>query len=172
MCRGKRVVVTGIGLRSPIGHTLAALRDGLLAGKSGVRAMPGWRSLDGLRTRVGAPCDGIDVSEIPRKYSRTMRRVGVLAALSVRDAITDAGLPADAGCLILEEYEHAGKRGANIYAEIIGYGQGCNSTHPTNSDPEGICIAVNAALRDAELAPSDIQHIALAAPTAGGMVES
>ena len=123
MCRGKRVVVTGIGLRSPIGHTLAALRDGLLAGKSGVRAMPGWRSLDGLRTRVGAPCDGIDVSEIPRKYS-------------------------------------------------IGYGQGCNSTHPTNSDPEGSCIAVNAALRDAELAPSDIQHIALAAPTAGGVVES
>jgi 3-oxoacyl-[acyl-carrier-protein] synthase II len=64
-----------------------------------------------------------------------------------------------AACLVMEEYERARKRDANIYAEIIGYGQGCNGTHPTNSDPEGICIAINAALRDAELAPSDIQHI-------------
>jgi 3-oxoacyl-[acyl-carrier-protein] synthase II len=301
MSRGNRVVVTGLGLRSPLGHTRAALRDGLLEGRSGIRAMPDWNSLDGLRARVGAPCDGIDVSEIPRKFSRTMGRVGVLAALSVRDAVADAGLPPEvvaspecgvaygstagssaaqeeflrpilgehsirgllassylqfmshtcaanialmfgckgpviasctactsgsqgvgiayeqvrfgrvpiclgggaeelhilhagifdimratstayadapertprpfdrkrdglvvgegAGCLVLEEYERAKKRGANIYAEIIGYGQGCNGTHPTNSDPEGICIAVNLALRDAELAPSDIQHI-------------
>jgi 3-oxoacyl-[acyl-carrier-protein] synthase II len=301
MWKGNRVVVTGVGLRSPLGHTLAALRDGFLAGKSGVRRMPGWESLDGLRTRVGAPCDGIDPNDIPRKFARTMGRVAVLAALSVRDAVADAGLPAEvvaspncgvaygstvgstasqedflrpilndtsirgllastylqfmshtcaanialmfgckgpviasctactsgsqgvgiayeqvrfgrvpiclgggaeelhilhagifdimratsagyadtpertprpfdrqrdglvvgegAACLVMEEYERARKRGANIYAEIIGYGQGCNGTHPTNSDPGGICIAINAALRDAELAPSDIQHV-------------
>jgi 3-oxoacyl-[acyl-carrier-protein] synthase II len=64
-----------------------------------------------------------------------------------------------AACLVMEEYEHAKARGANIHAEIIGYGQGCNGTHPTNSDPDGICIAINLALRDAQLAPSDIQHI-------------
>ncbi|HEX7501154.1 MAG TPA: beta-ketoacyl synthase N-terminal-like domain-containing protein [Polyangia bacterium] len=299
--RGKRVAVTGMGLRSPLGHTPAALRDGLLAGRSGIRTMADWGGLDGLRTRVGAPCDGIDASEIPRKYSRTMGRVAVLSALSVRDAIADAGLPSDviaspscgvafgstvgstaaqeeflrpilnegtirgilastylqfmshtcaaniammfgckgpviasctactsgsqgvgiayeqvrfgrvpiclgggaeelhvlhagifdimratsagyaetpdrtprpfdrwrdglvvgegAACLVLEEYEHARRRGATIHAEIIGYGQGCNGTHPTNSDPDGICIAVGAALRDAELAPSDIDHI-------------
>ena len=45
MTRGKRVVVTGIGLRSPLGHTLPALRAGLLAGRSGVRAMPEWAAL-------------------------------------------------------------------------------------------------------------------------------
>jgi 3-oxoacyl-[acyl-carrier-protein] synthase II len=299
--RGNRVVVTGMGLRSPIGHTPAAMREGLLAGRSGIRVMPGWESLDGLRTRLGAPCEGIDANEIPRKYSRTMGRVAVLSALSVRDAIADAGLPGDviaslacgvafgstvgstasqedflrpildeksirgllastylqfmshtcaaniammfgckgpviasctactsgsqgvgiayeqvrfgrvpiclgggaeelhilhagifdimratsagyaatpdrtprpfdrrrdglvvgegAACLVLEEYEHARKRGATIHAEIIGYGQGCNGTHPTNSDPDGICIAINLALRDAELAPSDIEHI-------------
>src|SRR5512137_855381 len=94
-CRGNRVVVTGIGLRSPLGHTCAALRDGLLAGKSGIRTMTGWDHLDGLRTRVAAPCDGVDNSEIPRRYYRTMGRVGILSALSVRDAIADAGLPAD-----------------------------------------------------------------------------
>ena len=94
MGKGNRVVVTGVGLRSPLGHTLAVLRDGFLAGKSGVRWMPGWESLEGLRTRVGAPCDGIDINDIPRKFARTMGRVGVLAALSVRDAVADAGLPA------------------------------------------------------------------------------
>ena len=95
MSRGKRVVVTGIGLRSPLGHTLPDLRAGLLAGRSGVRTMPDWAALQGLRTRVGAACDGIDPNQIPRKYSRTMGRVGILAALSVRDAIADAGLSAD-----------------------------------------------------------------------------
>ena len=299
--KGNRVVVTGMGLRSPLGHTPKALRDGMLSNRSGIRTMAEWGALDGLRTRVGAPCEGIDASEIPRKYSRTMGRVGMLAALSVRDAIADSGLSAEviaspdcgvafgstvgstasqedflrpilnetsirgllastylqfmshtcaaniammfgckgpviasctactsgsqgvgiayeqvrfgrvpvalgggaeelhilhagifdimratsvgyaetpdrtprpfdrkrdglvvgegAGCLVLEEYEHAKKRGAVIHAEVIGFGQGCNGTHPTNSDPDGICIAVNAALRDAELAPSDIAHV-------------
>ena len=53
--RGNRVVVTGMGLRSPLGHTPAAMREGMLAGRSGIRAMAGWDGLDGLRTRVGAP---------------------------------------------------------------------------------------------------------------------
>ena len=300
-CRGNRVVVTGVGLRSPLGHTCAALGHGLLAGQSGVRLMPGWETLDGLRTRVAAPCDGIDTGEIHRKHTRTMGRVGILAALAVRDAIADAGLDAEqvaspdcgvaygstvgstaaqedflrpilnerslrgilastylrfmshtcaanialmfgckgpviasctactsgsqgvgiayeqvrfgrvplclgggaeelhilhagifdimratsagysdtpertprpfdrkrdglvvgegAGCLVLEEYQHARRRDAKVYAEVIGYGQGCNGTHPTNSDPEGICIAIQAALRDAGLAPEDIDHI-------------
>ena len=80
-------------MRSPLGHTPSAMRNGLLAGRSGIRVMAGWEGLDGLRTRVGAPCDGIDANEIPRKYSRTMGRVAVLAALSVRDAIADSGVP-------------------------------------------------------------------------------
>lgn len=301
MSRGNRVVVTGIGLRSPVGHSLSAMRDSLLAGASGVRTMPGWEALDGLRTRVAAPCEGVDGRSIPRRFARSMGRVAVLAALSVRDAVADAGLPAEvvaspdcgvafgstvgstaaqeeflrpvyqdvslrgvlastylrfmshtcaanialmfgckgpviasctactsgsqgvgiayeqvrfgrvpiclgggaeelhilhagifdimhatsagfadapertprpfdrrrdglvvgegAACLVLEGYEHARQRGASIYAELIGFGQGGNGTHPTNSDPDGICIAIDRALRDAELAPSDIEHI-------------
>jgi len=301
MDRGNRVVVTGIGLRSPLGHTMAALKEGMLAGKSGVRIQPDWGSLQGMRTRVGAPCEGVDENAVPRKFKRMMGRVGVLSVLSVQDAIADAGLPAEfiaspecgvafgstagssksqeefltpimmeksmrglqsstylhfmshtcaanialmfgckgpviasctactsgsqgvgiayeqirfgrapvmlgggaeelhllhggvfdimfatsakyndqpdrtprpfdadrdglvvgegSGCLVLEEYERARKRGATIYAEIIGYGQGCNGTHPTNSDPEGIRLAIECALRDAQLNADDIGHV-------------
>jgi 3-oxoacyl-[acyl-carrier-protein] synthase II len=63
------------------------------------------------------------------------------------------------GCLLLEELEHARHRGAHIYGEIIGYGSSCNGTHPTNSDPIGIQLAMEAGLRDAGLAPHEIQHI-------------
>lgn len=296
-----RVVVTGMGLRSPIGHTLDHFKTGLLEGRSGIRVFNEWAALDGLRTRLGAPCEGIDPEAIPRKFRRTMGRVAVLAALAVRDAVADADLPAGivaspdcgvtfgstagasesqehflkqlfsgvslrglqssaylqfmshtcaanialmfgckgpvvasctactsgaqgigngyeqirlgrskvvlsggaeelhvihaaifdillstsyhhndapaasprpfdadrdglvvgegSGCLVLEEYEHARQRGARIYGEVLGYGCSCNGTHPTNSDPIGILLAMQAGLRDAQVNAADIQHI-------------
>jgi 3-oxoacyl-[acyl-carrier-protein] synthase II len=66
-----------------------------------------------------------------------------------------------AGILILEEYEHAKKRGARIYAEIIGYASSADAYHITSPAPEGAGIArcVKWALRDAGLDAEKIGYI-------------
>ena len=50
-----RVVVTGIGLCTPIGHNLAAVSAALRTGKHGIGVMPEWAEIQHLRTRLGAP---------------------------------------------------------------------------------------------------------------------
>ena len=66
-----------------------------------------------------------------------------------------------AGILILEELEHAKKRKANIYAEIIGYGASADAYHITAPDPKGIGIktAVNTALKHANISINEIDSI-------------
>ncbi len=65
------------------------------------------------------------------------------------------------GILILEELEHAKKRNAHIYAEIIGYGATSDAYHITSPDPEGIggARAMMRALKDAKLKATDIDYI-------------
>jgi len=300
MSQPRRVVVTGMGLCSPVGNGLTELGEALREGRSGIRAMPEWALLEGMRARVaGTVSQGVDASTIPRNNRRSMGRVGILAALAARDAWRDAGLspeelrgphagvafgstagsvqseqefmqqllqqrsliglqssqylqfmthtcaanlavfagvqgpviatcsactsgsqgvgvgyqqillgeadlmlaggaeemhfvagaifdilratsgredpavtprPFDvdrdglvvsegAGCLVLEEYERARRRGARIHAEILGYGASCNGVHMTNSDPEGIRLAMVGALRSARLSPDAIEYV-------------
>jgi len=66
-----------------------------------------------------------------------------------------------AGALILEEYEHAKARGANIYAELIGGGLSADAHHVTAPHPEGLgaIIVMKNCLRDAGIAPEDIDAI-------------
>ena len=66
-----------------------------------------------------------------------------------------------AGCLMLEEYEHAKERGAHIYAEILGFGMSADAFHITTppENGEGAALAMNNALLDASLDKSKINYI-------------
>lgn len=66
-----------------------------------------------------------------------------------------------AGCLILEELEHAKARGARIYAEMVGEGESADAYHLTASHPEGLGakLVMEVALADAQMQPEDIDYI-------------
>ncbi|MDO7905870.1 beta-ketoacyl-ACP synthase II [Paenibacillus sp. JX-17] len=64
-----------------------------------------------------------------------------------------------AGILILESLEHAQKRGAKIYGEVIGYGLSGDAHHMTEPDPDGAARCMKMAIRDAGIDPSEIDYI-------------
>ena len=66
-----------------------------------------------------------------------------------------------AGVVILEEYEHAKRRGAEIYAELCGFGMSCDAYHITAPDPdgEGASLAMENALKDAHCNLEDVDYI-------------
>jgi 3-oxoacyl-[acyl-carrier-protein] synthase II len=98
---------------------------------------------------------------------------GQLRALSTRnDEPSRASRPFDkdrdgfiigegAGVLILEELEHARRRGAHIYAEIVGYGMSSDAYHMTapSEDGDGARRVMAMAIRKAGIAPSDVDYI-------------
>ncbi len=64
-----------------------------------------------------------------------------------------------AGVLVLEEYEHAKKRGARIYAELIGFGMSGDAYHMTAPNTDGPRRSMVNALNDAGVNPDEVQHI-------------
>jgi 3-oxoacyl-[acyl-carrier-protein] synthase II len=64
-----------------------------------------------------------------------------------------------AGTLVLEEYEHAKKRGAKIYAELSGYATTCDGSHLTTPSRKGMGNVMSLVLQNANLTPNDIGYI-------------
>jgi 3-oxoacyl-[acyl-carrier-protein] synthase-1 len=101
----------------------------------------------------------------------SMGSFDALSAFSVRvddpakasrpfDANRDGLVPSGgAATLILEDYDHAVKRGANIIAEVVGYGFSSNGGHISQPNNEGSYTAMDRALKDAGLSPKDIDYI-------------
>jgi len=64
-----------------------------------------------------------------------------------------------AGTLILEEYEHAVARGADIYAEIVGYGTNSDGVHVTQPTKETMAKAITEAMNDANISAEDVGYV-------------
>jgi 3-oxoacyl-[acyl-carrier-protein] synthase II len=89
----RRVVVVGMGVRSPAGNTLKELAASLKGRRSGISIVSEWGGIKNLRTRVAGLCDIEGEEEsIQRPYRRSMGRVALLAALSAIDAVKASGL--------------------------------------------------------------------------------
>ena len=124
------------------------------------------RIRDGYETAM--LCGGTEaaISELGIGGFATMK------ALSPATEVSRASIPFDkersgfvmgegAGILILEEREHALKRGAKMYAEIVGYGANCDAYHITSPAPggEGAAACMELALKDAGVTAAEIDYI-------------
>ena len=101
----------------------------------------------------------------------SMASFDALSAFSVRineptkasrpfDADRDGLIPSGgAATLVLEEYEHAIKRGATIYGEVIGYGFSSNGVHISQPNDTGSQIAMERALKDADVTAKEIDYV-------------
>ncbi|MCC6562772.1 MAG: beta-ketoacyl-ACP synthase [Xanthomonadales bacterium] len=89
----KRVVVTGIGALSPLGHDWPTVEARLRSRRNAVQTMHDWAVYEGLNTRVGAPAAPFELpAHYNRKSTRSMGRVAVMATRASEIALADAGL--------------------------------------------------------------------------------
>jgi 3-oxoacyl-[acyl-carrier-protein] synthase II len=101
-----RVLITGMGVVSPLGNTVDQLMEGLKCGRSAVCFMEEWSRYCGMNSHVAAPAELKDEKKIPRQKRRSMGRMSIFAAQAAEQACADAGLEesllgsATTGCII------------------------------------------------------------------------
>jgi 3-oxoacyl-[acyl-carrier-protein] synthase II len=92
----KRVVITGMGGITPLGHEWTQIEARLREYRNAVRRMPEWDYFDALNGRLGCPVDDFVLPSWPRQQLRSMGRVAQLAVAASEHALRDAGLHEDA----------------------------------------------------------------------------
>ncbi|MEP7185309.1 MAG: beta-ketoacyl-ACP synthase [Rhodanobacter sp.] len=88
----KRVVITGMGGVTALGHDWGNIEARLREGRNAVRRMPEWDYFDALNTRLACPVDDFVLPAWPRRLTRSMGRVAQLAVAASEHAMRDAGL--------------------------------------------------------------------------------
>jgi len=89
----KRVVITGVGALSPLGHDWASVHARLREGRNAVQRLADWDKYEGLNTRLGVPAAPFTLPpEYNRKTTRSMGRVALMATRASQLALADAGL--------------------------------------------------------------------------------
>src|SRR5258705_316616 len=195
----RRVVITGIGLVTPIGNDLETTWSALLAGKNGAAPITQFDCSD-FATKFACEVKNWEASKFFDKRElkhvdrflqfavgegmmagggeATITVLGVggfnaMRAMSTRNnAPEKASRPFDkdrggfvigegAGILVLEELEHAKKRGARIYAELTGYAANSDAHHVAAPAPEhrGAQACFRLALKDAKMTGPEIGYI-------------
>jgi len=143
-CTTAACASSAIAFMSAMNHIRLGKADAMLVGGSEAEICPisigGFNALRALSTRNDEPLTA------SRPFSAS--RDGFVAGEG-------------AACMMLEEYEHAMKRGAHIYAELVGYGSTADAFHLTAPDPEGEGAArvMLDAVKDAGIKPEDVDYI-------------
>ena len=92
----RRVVVTGMGGVTSLGHCWSDIRGNMLEGKTGIRHLPEWETIQGMNTKLGAPLQNISFAgRWPRKKTRTMGLVSLYSVYATEKALEAAGLADD-----------------------------------------------------------------------------
>ncbi|MCG8634586.1 MAG: beta-ketoacyl-[acyl-carrier-protein] synthase family protein [Desulfobacterales bacterium] len=87
-----RVVITGMGIVSPIGNRPDEVWSGLYNGRTGIMPMPEWDTVNDLKAGLAGVCRDFSPKRIKRKDRRTMGKMAVMAGISALDALEDAAV--------------------------------------------------------------------------------
>lgn len=152
-----------LGIKGPVSAPVAACATGVVAVGEAVRRVE--------RGDVEVMIAGGAESMMTPLAIVAFSRIGALStrndeperACRPFDADRDGTVMSEgAAVVVLESLEHAAKRGARIYAEVLGYGCTADAYHLAAPDPDGdgAARAMSQALREAKLNPSEVDHIA------------
>jgi 3-oxoacyl-[acyl-carrier-protein] synthase II len=149
------LIAARFGLEGPRGCIVAACSSSTIAIGRAVEAIRSGRADAALAGGTDA------LSRLTFTGFNLLRLMDVAPCRPFERSRAGMNIGEGAGVLVLESLETARRRGARIYAELVGHGLACEAFHPTAPEPEGkpVAAVVSLALRDAGIHPDEVDHI-------------